>query len=218
MRRTLLGLLLVAACDRGTTSPPPDNGTGTPAATRSSAPLDLSQGLLVADWDAEVRSQLESMVSERRAIVLAIAGGQSKLLVDCRGPSARLGDEAVYTFRAGRREEHGTVDGSTLDATHVGTLDITGLPRDAARLTGECGGATHVVRGIEIGAYELSSSTSSQKKVEVPLGGGGVIGGSTSSTTSESSKGGDRAACDGPESPPARCRAAIRLHLQALAR
>ncbi len=217
MRGSLAMLVLLAACDRGTTTPPPRSGPGTtsPSAVQPAAsPPDLSDGLLVINWDASLLSELSTMISTGRAILLA----GDRPLVNCHGPSERLGDEAVYTFRgAPLREEHRTIDGATLDATYVGTLDVTKFPRDTRRLEGECDGATHVVRAIDVGAFELSSSSTSQTKVEVPLG-GGVVGGSRTSSSSASSKSGDRAACAAADPPPANCRAAIRLWLHPLAR
>lgn len=217
MRGSLVMLVLFAACDRGATTPPPRSGPGTasPSAVQPAAsPPDLSDGLLVINWDASLLSELSTMISTGRAILLA----GDRPLVNCHGPSERLGDEAVYTFRgAPLREEHRTIDGATLDATYVGTLDVTKFPRDTRRLEGECDGATHVVRAIDVGAFELSSSSTSQTKIEVPLG-GGVVGGSRTSSSSASSKSGDRTACAAADPPPANCRAAVRLWLHPLAR
>ena len=216
-RARLLGVVLIAACDRGATTPPPKRPPQAPVSSPSrptAQPRDLSQGLLVIGWDASLRSELESMIAGGRAILLA---GERPLL-NCHGPSANLRDEVVYTFRgAPLREEHTTIDGAAFAATHVGTLDVTGFPRDSNALEGECVGATHVVRAIDVGAAELSSSVTRETKAEAPLG-GGVVGGSSRSTSSSSSKSGDRAACAAGTPPPANCRAAIRLHLQPLAR
>ncbi len=219
--KTLLGLVLIAACDRRTMPPEEDLRTsGTPPETQPSAqPQDLSQnmsqGLLVVEWDAELRSELETMISMGRAILLA----GDRPLLNCHGPAKNLGDEAVYTFRgAALREERSKVGGATLDATYVGGLDVTKFPRDTRGLEGECDGATHVVRAIDIGAFELFSSSASQTKTEVPLAGGGVVGGSKTSSSAASSKSGDRSACAATNPPPSRCRAVIRLYLHPLAR
>jgi len=221
MRTPIWLAVLVLACDpaRATKPPPVVEGRQSPPspATRAAEPVAApvtgdSLELFVFDWPAVDRSDLERIRSEGAPIYLRVSGGVGELHPECRD------DESAIDYRytgESPRSEHVERDGKQLDVTIVGTWKVARMP------SGACDGATHVVHAIAVGAFEASSHSSRQTRVEGSSG-GATVGGSTSSTTSTSSISGALAACAaaraGSPSPPQQCGAAIRLSLAPIRR
>jgi hypothetical protein len=104
--------------------------------------------------------------------------------------------------------------------TIVGTYEGLGetVTRDA--LQGECVGATHVVNGMAVGAFEFYAGAAGR----VGAGADAVVaGGGARSETKRTTlnRGGDRAACDGAtgedEQPPYGCGALLRVEVARIA-
>ena len=83
-------------------------------------------------------------------------------------------------------------------------------------LTGECDGATHVVRGAYIGAFAMGTGTVGQASAVADMFGAGA-GGSSVSKRKATTKDGDLVACRGQkkddDAPPDACQAITRLDL-----
>lgn len=212
-RALLLALLLVTACDRQPSTPPPQPATPVdttavaPPPTPSPAPAAAST-IPIVGWTATDLAELEVMIRGNRAIVVADDGRAARLLINCTAAVA-------YSYAGSApRKDHLVLDSSTFDAITIGTWTTT----PPQRLQGDCGGATHVARAIDIGAFERASSSRTHNRGDVALPGGGVVGGSTTSTTSSSSKGGDLGSCVRGNRPPPSCSTPLTLHLDPLPR
>lgn len=89
-------------------------------------------------------------------------------------------------------------------------------------LTGECGGATHVIVGMSVGAFEFFAGDKIGGKAEadVPMAAGVSAGGSKSHENLD--RGGDPAACDAASrkatEPPERCDSVVAIELMAIVR
>lgn len=213
-RAPLLALVLLTACDRQPSSPPPQPGTPVdttavaPPATPSPAPAADPSTIPILGWTATDLAELEVMIRGDRAIVVADDGSAARLLINCTA-------DVAYSYVGGApRKDHLVTGGSTFDAITIGTWTTT----PPQRLQGDCGGATHVARAIDIGAFERASSSRTHNRGDVALPGGGVVGGSTTSTSSSSSKGGDLGSCVRGNRPTPGCSTPLVLHLDPLPR
>lgn len=221
--RSALALALVlAACDRGrgeTNTPTPPQSSQAPRTQPRQQPASDPRTSDLYDWSATDRAELQNELAGRLYIFIAMDGTRARPRFTCHGRDEyRAANPVSYGFASHRpREEHSVVDGTTIDATFVGTWTVAPIPRDTRGLEGDCAGVTHVVRAIDVGAFEASSRSSTAVRGEVPQG-GAVVGGSSSSTSSQSRKSGDRSTCVASATPQQRCNAAIRLHLAPLAR
>lgn len=213
-------LLPLLACDpgRGVASQPPGDvrqpqpQQDPPVRPPDPAPATGSLDLVIADWPAADRAELERMVADGQAILLHAGPGTLELEPECSA-------DTLYSFTGQRpRGERISGDGSDFSATIVGTW--TAAPVAADRLRGRCERVTHVVEAIATGAFTASSSSTSRTSADFDIG-GAVVGGSSSSSRSSSSSGGESSACAGATRrsprPPARCDAFIRLSLRPLA-
>jgi hypothetical protein len=229
MRRSCSRLFVLAAlavaCDTGASKPPPSTAQPQPQPTSqppqpiaplptpaSGGPLDI----LVVDWPATDRSDLELMLVEGRSILVASDGRRTTLQPGCNG---RRGGTA-YTFKGHKPQaERVLVHSDTFDATIVGTWVASAVPRTLGELDGDCDRVTHVVHAMTVGAFELTSSTSSNVSAEVPVA-GGVVGGSSSSSTSRTSRSGDLSTCAAATDrrPSPSCNAVVRLSLTVITR
>lgn len=234
MRAIILGLVVLAGCDRGSTPPeqqpagttptsptttmtPMTGETGETGETPTPPPAGSSLVLDANKWLAVDVAEAELAVRENRVLLLADDGAAVTWVRECRGPGDAGGREAIYTYvGTAPREEHAVNGDVTFDATFIGSLDVSRYPHSKQHLRGECSRVTHVVRAIDLGAFVLASETNREAKGEVPVG-GGVVGGSVRSSKSTLSSGGDRSACvAAKDAPPAKCRSFLRFHLERL--
>lgn len=200
---------------------------------------DVSGSLrpLVVDLRPEQRGDLEVAMREGLALVRYDCDGL-QLLPECSADGTygfkgivlkqqliRLTDEAevranlpltglALAARLGAELDRG----SSLDlaTAWIGNLTSTRQRLDRSDLSGACDGASHFVRGANIGAFVMQSGTETEQTSAALLFGVGAGQGSTSSHVSRVEDGRlEDCERSDPDSsaPPGNCRALIRLHL-----
>jgi len=201
--------------------------------------LDVSGAVrpLIVDLKPEQRGDLEVAMREGVAIVRYDCGGLT-LLTECRAEGSygfkgvvlkqqviRLADEdevkanlpltgVAVAAQLGSALERGT----TLDLATalVGNVTSTRVRVERAELAGSCEGASHFVRGANIGAFVMQTGSETEVVTAAQLFGVGAGAGSASSRLARVEDGRladcERATPDASD-PPGNCRALIRLHL-----
>lgn len=192
---------------------------------------------LIVDLKPEQRGDLEVAMREGVAIVRYDCGGLT-LLTECHAEGSygfkgvvlkqqviRLADEdevranlpltgVAVAARLGSALERGT----TLDLATalVGNVTSTRVRVDRAELAGSCEGASHFVRGANVGAFVMQTGSATESVTAAQLFGAGADAGSASSRLARVEDGRladcERATPDASD-PPGNCRALIRLHL-----
>jgi TPR repeat protein len=221
----------------------PDAPTGSTALGESTECRDVSRGSkpLVVDWKPEQRGDLEVAMSEGVAIV-AYDCQKMELLTDCRAEGSygfkgvvlkqqmiRLADadEIKMNLPLSGASIVAKLDteldrGATLDLATalVGNLTSTRVTVGKTELVGQCAGATHFVRGANIGAFVMQAGNSANVASSASLFGVSAGAGSSSSRVSRVEDG-RLDACQGgeqsPNAPPRNCSALIRVHLVPIA-
>jgi TPR repeat protein len=217
----------------------PDAPTGATAMGETTECLDVSGGTkpLVVDWKPEQRVDLEVAMSEALAVVAYDCKGM-ELLSDCRVDGSygfkgvvlkqqliRLtdADEIKMNLPLSGAQLVAQLDaeldrGATLDLATalIGNLTSTRFAVTRPELSGICEGATHFVRGANVGAFVMQAGNRASVASSAALFGAGAGAGSTSSRMSRVEDG-RLDACqtlDQPDGiPPRNCAALIRLHL-----
>jgi TPR repeat protein len=220
----------------------PDATTGS-AALGETECRDVSRGSkpLVVDWKPEQRGDLEVAMSEGVAVV-AYDCQKMELLTDCRVEGSygfkgvvlkqqviRLADADEIKMNLPlsgaaivAKLDSELARGVTLDLATalVGNLTSTRVQVGRAELAGQCDGATHFVRGANIGAFVMQAGNSASAATSASLFGAGAGAGSSSSRLSRVEDG-RLDACEtveqGPNAPPRNCSALIRVHLVPIA-
>jgi len=221
----------------------PDAPTGATALGEPTECRDVSRGSkpLVVDWKPEQRGDLEVAMSEGLGVV-AYDCERLELLSDCRIEGS-YGFKAVVLkqqmIRLADADEIKTnlplsgaaivarldaelARGATLDLATalVGNLTSTRVAVGRSELVGQCQGATHFVRGANIGAFVMQAGNSANVATTMSLFGAGAGAGSSSSRLSRVEDG-RLEACQaedhGPNAPPRNCSALIRVHLVPIA-
>ncbi|MBN2193586.1 MAG: sel1 repeat family protein [Polyangiaceae bacterium] len=201
--------------------------------------LDVSGAVrpLVVDLRPEQRGDLEVAMKDGVAIVRYDCDGL-ELLTDCRAEGSygfkgivlkqqliRLADEdevkanlpltgVAVAAKLGTELERGT----TLDLATalVGNITSTRLKLERSELAGICEGASHFVRGANIGAFVMQTGSESELVSAAQVFGVGAGTNSASSRLSRVEDGRlddcEHATPDATD-PPGNCQALIRLHL-----
>jgi TPR repeat protein len=200
---------------------------------------DVTEGgrPLVVDWKPEQRGDLEVAMSQGIA-VLAYDCKKMELLPDCTVEGSygfkgvvlkqqviRLQDEdeiranlplngiALAAQLKADLERGATVD---LATALVGNMTGSKLTVGRTELKGRCQGATHFVRGANIGAFVMQGGEKAQVASAATLFGAGTSAGSKSSRFSRVEDGNvescKEASADSP-APPRNCGALVRVHL-----
>ena len=191
----------------------------------------------IVDWPADKRTDLEALLKDRIPVV-AYDCQQLRLLPDCelQGGYRFIGvTEKEEVVRLENTEEVkanlpfsglGIVGkmgpalerGSTIDIAYAIIGKRTSTRPQVARetLRGECGGATHFVRGMTLGAFAMQVGSKAKSG-----GASDIFERAQSSSSRETqSRDGNLAACKtatpNAEEPAAQCGAAIKLELRAL--
>ncbi|MEM6997147.1 MAG: hypothetical protein AAF721_41970, partial [Myxococcota bacterium] len=191
---------------------------------------------LVLDWSAEVRTDLE-IAMKSGVVVLRYECEQLEILPDCRLPGEyrfagvtrkeeviRL--DSVDEIRASlpasaAKLEAELQSGASLELAMVtvgkASAGWRAASEDDLRASSGCGGATHFVRAVSLGAFSMAQASRGKVAASVKVGGAGAGAASTSSR-SALRRDGDLAACDGAASEatsaPSQCGASIRLDLR----
>ena len=200
---------------------------------------DVSDGgrPLVVDWKPEQRGDLEVAMSQGIA-VMAYDCHRMELLADCLAEGSygfkgvvlkqqliRLQDEdeirANLPFSGGvlAVELKGELErGATVDLATalVGNMTASRLSVVSGDLRGRCQGATHFVRGANIGAFVMQSGERAELASAAALFGAGANAGSRSSRLARVEDGTVDSCKDSSAeatSPPRNCGALVRVHL-----
>lgn len=238
------GSILGIACAPGAVaqSVRPTSQTAAQATGEASCKTVSAEGRpLVVDWKPEQRGDLEVAMSQGVAVV-AYDCGKLELLADCRAEGTygfkgvslkqqliRLSDsdEIKVNLPLGgpllaAKLEGGLGRGTTLDLATalVGNRVSTRASISRADLTGRCDGATHFVRGANIGAFVMETGEQAQVKTAAQVFGASASGQSQSSKLARQEDGtieSCKSATSDGEKPPGQCGALVRLHLVAVA-
>lgn len=216
----------------------PQATTGSQALGETTECRDVSRGSkpLVVDWKPEQCGDLEVAMSDGVAVV-AYDCQKMELLTDCHADGSygfkgivlkqqmiRLADAdeirmnlplsgaAIVAKLDSELERGATLD---LATALVGNLTSTRVTVGRSELAGQCEGATHFVRGANIGAFVMQAGNSASVATSASLFGAGAGAGSSSSRLSRVEDG-RLDACQGeqtPGAPPRNCSALIRVHL-----
>jgi len=195
---------------------------------------------LVVDWKPEQRGDLEVAMSQGLAVVKYDCT-TLKLLDNCQVDGSYgfkgivLKQQVVRLSDADEVKVNLPLSGVALAASMEGavgrgaSLDLatalvgnrvsTRTSVSRADLTGVCDGATHFVRGANIGAFVLEQNSNAEIKTAVQIFSASGGGQSTSSKLSRQSDGSLDACKSGStdgEKPPANCAALLRLSLVAI--
>jgi TPR repeat protein len=218
----------------------PEAPTGAAALGEPTECRDVSGGAkpLIVDWKPEQRVDLEVAMSDGLAVVKYDCKGM-ELLSDCRLEGSygfkgvvlkqqliRLtdADEIRMNLPLSGVELIAQLDaelarGATLDLATalVGNLTSTRFAVAQPELSGSCQGATHFVRGANVGAFVMQAGNRATVATTAALFGAGAGAGSSSSRLSRVEDG-RLDACQSLEqassgSPPRNCAALIRVHL-----
>ncbi len=190
---------------------------------------------LVVDLKSSERSDLEVAMRDG-VVVVGFDCKNLKILKGCTAPgSYRFAgvtrkEDVVRMTNADELAANLPLTGATLSASmkRGSTLDLALVTVGKKRATaneitlpeltggGACADATHVVRGVYVGAFALATGTEGEARAVAQIFGAGTAGSSSSAKKTES-RDGDLEACrkSSPDStePPAQCAAITRLEL-----
>jgi len=194
---------------------------------------------LVVDWPAPKRAHLEA-AAKRGTIVVRYSGCDFDVLAGCRVPDSTyeytpltrkteqisITDEKLLYARLpfGAASLEGNLQGSgklDINMTIVGQFDSDLYEAFGTTLEGDCTGATHIVRSLTVGAFEIKTSGSKT------TGGGASAVTATAGVNESRTSGrnvltadGDPSACATPHhsalSPPSNCGAPVQVVLAAI--
>lgn len=192
---------------------------------------------LIVDWKPDERTDLEVAMKDG-VVVVAYSCEGIRLLPECKleggyGFVAVTRKEQVVRLKdadevranlplSGAKLGAEMARGASLDVAvvTVGKKRTTWSEPTTADLQGKCDGATHYIRGANVGAFAMSTGTSAKVRAVAEMFGAGTEGQSTSDRQT-SNKEGDLSACKSAKSdsdaPPDQCGAAIRLTLMPIA-
>lgn len=172
----------------GPSAPTVQQATGQATCSVAKDPLNP----LIVEWPGTSRSALEA-TAQQGPVVVSYLGCVMKVLPDCHASGAGLyelarvtpsretiamADEAELRARlplgvANLASELKVGSGLELSYVSVGQKQLAKPP---TALSGQCGGATHYVRALTIGAYELNVTSRFEAAGGVEIGGTGVSG------------------------------------------
>jgi uncharacterized protein len=188
---------------------------------------------LIVDWKPEQRGDLEVAMKDGLAVVRYGCDG-IKLLADCRvdGEYGFIGMtrkeqlvrlENADEVRANLPLSGGAIGGelqrgSTIDIAMVliGKRRTTWREPTNDDLKGSCGGATHYVRGANVGAFAVETGTRAKVRAAADILAASVSA-QSESAKQMTNRDGDPASCakasPSADAPPDQCGAAIRIML-----
>ncbi|HEY8377898.1 MAG TPA: SUMF1/EgtB/PvdO family nonheme iron enzyme [Nannocystis sp.] len=190
---------------------------------------------LIIEWPVHDRSELETLVEDGRALVaVRYEGCEMELLRGCHAPGEyryqgvqpkredyvfRRADDLYAKIPLGAAnleaelERHGAL---TLGMTVVGRYQTTASRPARTDLVGEgCERATHVIAGISVGAFRLSSEAGAEIRGEAGFRRVGAGAGSSAARGFLRSDGEPNACGDTrADEPPERCRALLRVEVE----
>lgn len=189
---------------------------------------------LVVEWPSADRAELEAR-SKTQVVVVRYDGCEMELLGHCRAPGAyaytavtpkqdtlsiRTVDELYAQIPVGAAKLEGKLASAgelNVAMTMVGRLDASRPQIGIDELEGTCAGATHVMTGMTLGAFELFAGAGTEigGAIEVRAIGAGARRRARKETLTRD---GTPAACEGATSdaPPSDCSAPLRIEVAPL--
>jgi hypothetical protein len=187
---------------------------------------------MLAEWPATEKAALHTN-AQRGVVVVRYDGCRLKMLEKCKAesgykfnetPRAKDGftvknkSELFTKLPLGAVSLEGTISqGNTLSMTYVAVGTRTAQVDEVtnAELSGSCDGATHYVRSMIVGAYELSSEKAAGGGAGIEVGSAGA-GGSHTEQSNLLKSDGDISSCVDRETPAtdSGCQAIIQLVLE----
>lgn len=187
---------------------------------------------LVVEWPSADRAQLEAR-AKTRVVVIRYDGCELEMLPRCEAPGAyaytsvapkqdtvhiRNLDELYAEVPAGAVSLEGKLASAgelTIDMMMVGRLDTDQPVVTANELEGDCAGATHVMTGMTVGAFEFFAGASAEAGAGVRAGQVGV--GARGEHVKETlTRDGTLSSCVEADSPPKGCSAPLRIEVARL--
>ncbi|MEM7156639.1 MAG: hypothetical protein AAF799_27575 [Myxococcota bacterium] len=190
---------------------------------------------LIVEWAAVERGALEQSIQDG-LIVVRYVGCEMEVLRDCRVQgeaygyrgftpkssvvTMRTADELYAQLPTGAARLEGSlerIESFSVELHTVGMYRASSYHVERPKLSGRCGGATHVVTGIQVGAYGFFANQAAQvaAKADTPAVG---VGASTGAQRDELEQDGDPSKCGlaepGDDAPPAHCGAPLRLEVE----
>lgn len=188
---------------------------------------------LVTEWPAAEKSHLETQIRTGGGVVVSFTGCTMTVLTQCRTSDAyywvrttpssdsieiRNEDELYAKLPLGAASLSGELKGSgslTILTTITGQFRLGLAPGDAPMIQGDCDGATHVVGGLAIGAYQLDAGGTASASLDASVTQLGSGTARSSASKSIIRRAGDAAACASSTdaSPDASCSSPIQMFL-----
>jgi hypothetical protein len=188
---------------------------------------------LIVEWPSAERVQLEAR-ARRGLVVVRYNGCEMELLTRCQAPGAYeysavtpkrdsiliRNEDDLYAQMPmgavkleGKLAQMGQLD---VQMTMVGTYIADRERVDASELSGSCTGATHVVAGLTVGAFQFSAGSESEAGGGADVAGFGA-GGRSKAKKETLATDGDTSACSkstrSDQAPPENCSALLRLEV-----
>lgn len=187
---------------------------------------------LVVEWPSADRAQLEAR-AKTRVVVIRYDGCELEMLPRCEAPGAyaytsvapkqdtvhiRNLDELYAEVPAGAVSLEGKLASAgelTIDMMMVGRLDTDQPVVTANELEGDCAGATHVMTGMTVGAFEFFAGASAEAGLGVRAGnvGAGARGEHVKETLTRD---GTLSSCVEADAAPKGCSAPLRIEVARL--
>ena len=190
---------------------------------------------LVVEWPSADRAELEAR-AKTQVVVVRYDGCEMEVLSHCRAPGAyrytpvspkqdtvsiRNLDELYAQIPVGAASLEGKLERAgqlTVAMTMVGRLDAERVAVGSDELEGACRGATHVMTGMTLGAFEFYAGAEAEVGAKVGVAAGGKTigaGGRSASQRETITRDGTPAACGVADdvSPPADCSAPLRVEV-----
>lgn len=223
--------LAVLGCERPLVEPSVPAYAPTDQATASAAKSATRP--LVLEWPAADRAALEAQRAGG-VVVVRYGGGQMDVLRGCKAPGAYRyvpvtpKEEGLVVRDATELAAAMPIHTASLEArlqrqqqlevstTIVGMYEAPGQQWTASDLRGDCGGATHVVRALTVGAFEIDASARAAASAGVHVLGAGASA-SQEASREAVNRDGDKTACAKggarDTSPPYGCGAMLRVEV-----
>lgn len=184
---------------------------------------------LVVEWPAADRAELEAR-AKTQLVVVRYDGCEMEVLSHCRAPGGyrytsvtpkedtvaiQSLDELYAHVPIGAAKLEGKLESAgqlTVAMTMVGRLEAEQPEVSADQLEGRCSGATHLLSGMSVGAFEFYAGAEAEVGVEVGFNGAGAGGRSVSQRETLTRDGTPDACGSATEAgPPEDCGALLRV-------
>ncbi len=230
----LVAVMLVSACGGKNVSSAVAREPEFAPAGQTKCKVRASQNKpLVVEWPSADRAQLEAK-AKSQVVVARYDGCEMEILPHCSAPGAyrytgvtpkqdtvsiRNVDELYATVPVGAARLEGKLAAAgqlTVEMTTVGRLESDHPLVNADELEGRCSGATHVLTGLTVGAFEFFAGAQAEVGAEVGVGNAGA--GARSQTQRETlTRDGSPDACEVSEdAAPTECSALLRIEVAKL--